>query len=68
MWARTIPSVASAHRPYENPSARTPSRPATSPPNSVIGSTAARVTTSQRVTPSSDAIGRSGGGLVVRSA
>src|SRR4051812_42147656 len=60
-----MPTRASTKSAHEKPGARTASKPATSPANTVMGSTAARVTTSQRVTGSGST---PGGGLVVRRA
>ena len=51
-WASRIPTRASVNKPGLNPSARTASRPATAPAVSVIGSTAARVSTSHLDTTS----------------
>ncbi len=62
--ASTIPAMAKTSQRQSTPGVRTASSPATSPATSVIGSTAARDTTIQRVTAS---IGPSGG-FVVRSA
>ena len=64
-WARVIPTSARTSQRQSRPGSPTASSAATRPDTSVIGSTAALVTTSQRVTMS---IGASGGGLVVRSA
>ena len=63
-WARTSPAKASRSRPVLKPWRRTASSVATAPATSVMGSTAARVSTSQRDTGSR---GRPLGGLVVRS-
>ena len=63
--ASVIPNTARTSQRQSSPGLPTASSAATRPETSVIGSTAARVTTSHRVTAS---IGPSGGGLVVRSA
>src|SRR5271156_4238517 len=63
--ANNIPMIARVSQRQSNPGCPTASSAATSPANNVIGSTAARVMTSHRVTAST---GPSGGGLVVRSA
>ncbi len=63
-WARISPANASKSRPVLNPGRRTASSVATAPATSVMGSTAARVRTSQRDTGSR---ARPLGGLVVRN-
>src|ERR1700745_876060 len=65
VWASVIPTTARTSQRQSSPGLPTASRAATRPDTRVIGSTAARVTTSHRVTAST---GPSGGGLVVRSA
>ena len=63
--ASRIPTTASTSQRQSRPGSPIASSAATNPAKSVIGSTAARVTTIQRVTAST---GPSGGGLVVFSA
>src|SRR5579885_3651814 len=63
-WASTMPAKASTNRPGRSPGRCTASSVATAPATRVMGSTAARVRTSQRDTGSR---GRPVGGFVVRN-
>ncbi len=65
MCAHVIPTTARTSQRQSKPGSPIANSPATRPETRVIGSTAARVTTSPRVTVS---VGPSAGGLVVRSA
>src|SRR6476620_7659874 len=65
MWARVMPTSASPSQRQSRPGSPIASKAATRPETRVMGRTAARVTTSQRVTAST---GASGGGFVVRRA
>src|SRR5579884_3284543 len=65
MCANVIPTIANTSQRQSSPRLPTASNAATRPATTVIGSTAARVTTIQRVMAST---GPSGGGLVVRRA
>ena len=62
-WARRSPAKANSNKPVLKPWRRTASSVATAPATSVMGRTAALVSTSQRDTGSR---GRPLGGLVVR--